>query len=163
MDKEQLRAYFDDAVNRRDEDEAIIYGGDLFNSGDMIHAILGFKKLQREKPEQYIHSALMYVSLTYRLSKVCRQNDGWMWEANLKETEDAATVANMYDHPKFDEFWDLLRHEQICWTIIAAEKSSEPEKTNYRRTAKSLMDNTEIRHQGDWFMDYYRFFAAHGF
>ena len=168
MDRSELRSYFDEAVKRGDEDEAVIYGTDLSDLGagarlgDMIHAMQGFKELQQEKPEKYIHSAIMYVSLAYRLSKACRSNDGWMWESNLKETEEAAAVANMYAHPKFDEFWDLLRHENICWTIIASENVGEPEKSRYKTRAKELMDNTEIRHSGDWFMEYYKFFEAHG-
>lgn len=165
MDKRELTIHFDDAVNRGDEEEAIIYGVDLADAGGIVHSMLGFKRLHERNPRQYIDSSLLYVSMAYRLSRAWRNSDdpAGLLGPNLKETADAANIADMYNGAQFDQFWDFLRHEQMCWNIIASEHATEPEKTKYRNEAKRLMDSTVVRQNGDWIMEYLKFFAAHGF
>lgn len=165
MDKNDLRIQFDNAVAQGSQDEAIIYGSDLVEMGDHIHVMLGYKKLQKQGPETNIKAALLYVQLAFQLSRSCRNSSELLssaWAMNLNETADAANVANMYEHPKFNEYWDYLIHEHICWNIIAAENSTGNTRSEYMAEAKNLMDTTKPLHNGDWIVDYLQFFVAHG-
>lgn len=164
MDKDELRNLFDKAVDSGDQNKAIEYGDELSDM-DAIHVMLGYKKLQSASPETNILAAIKYVQLALRVSRACRKNSDLidsMREMNLDETVDAANVANMYDHPTFDEYWDYLVHEYMCWNIVAAENSSGSKKAEYMAEVKELMDTTKLRHGGDWIVEYLQFFHDHG-
>ena len=169
MDRNELRALFDRAVANGDEDEAVIYGGDLLHLGEGIHVVAGFRKLQEQNPKKHANAALMYVTTVYRLSKAARDSvdstDGFydtIWNMNLHETENAARVADMYDDPVFNEYWDYLTNEQIGWILIAAERSTGEEKKRHQLDAVDLMDRSKIRHNGDWIQEYLEYFDKHG-
>lgn len=164
MDKNSLRELFDKAVNTGNQDEAILYGSELTEMGDYIHVMLGYKQLQERSPENYVRAALEYVRLAYQLSTSCRNSTTLInstWRMNVKETADAANVADLYSHPTFDALWDFLVHEYMCWNIIAAENTTGTESDEYRTELKNVMDTTVIRHKGDWILEYMEFFHAH--
>ena len=160
----EIMVLFDNAISCNDEDEAIIYGSDLIRSGELIHVMLGFKKLALSDIEQFSRSASLYMHLTVRLSRATRNDEGTastLLNANVKEIGNALELLETYNGEDLDELRDYLTWELICWYVLASEKSAGEEKSDYESKYLSLIKRSYVSHENDWIQEYLDFLKLH--
>lgn len=141
-----LQRLFDDAVSRRDESEAIIFGSDLLNSGKLIHVMVGFKKLAVLGFEQ---SRQLYISLAYRLSALLRrqkQDVGFFYRMQINELRDAIEMFRDSRDIDLPVNRKLLKCELMCWYILAWDNTPDDEATkwSFYQQCKSLMKELNL-------------------
>lgn len=144
MDVEELKQHFDLAVEKKDEAEAIIFGGELFSS-DPIHTVLGFKKLSSDGMAE---STLLYGVFTLRLAKATRSNPDLarkMRSMNLNELVEASRRLNkLIENTEFEyaanaqQTYNSILDEISCWDNIKEEPTEKIEESKSGTFASKL-------------------------
>lgn len=163
-EEKTLLQRFDEAVERNDEDEAIIYGSDLIQAGEMIHVMLGFKKLANAGFES---SEKLYLTLTFRLAYASRksgQNYGFLWRMTMNELETAIPMAKRIPEEDMALLARKLQCELMCWNAIAATCNSEDLDISqkYKQRAMDLMAAIDVSTADEWAHEYVSFVIEQG-
>lgn len=125
MTNEEIRQRFDQAVENKNEDEAIVFGSDLFYV-DPIHTTVGLKKLSAEGME---YATLMYSTLTLKIANDTRTGHAEsMRNMNLNELNEAVQrLSKVIENPEFEllanakEIYNGIFEEIIWWDKIGQE------------------------------------------
>lgn len=140
---------FDEAVIHSNEDEAIIYGSDLLQEGELIHVMLGFKKLA---DKGFSQSRDLYVNLVYRLSCAQRRSQSYAtWEMTLNELNYALGTIETADDENAKDNQIKLKREQMCWNAVAKVKTTEGEYAEkaYHTVALKLLGELTVNAAND--------------
>ena len=130
---------FDAAIAHSDEDEAIVFGGALLQAGEMLHVMLGFKKLAKKGFER---SEELYATLLYRLSIAQRRSQSFhVWKMTLNELVDAMDIIGTAGSEHTQENLFNLKRELMCWNAVAHRNSQEGETAIkcYHNTALEIL------------------------
>lgn len=140
---------FDEAVVQSNEDEAIIYGSDLLQEGELIHVMLGFKKLANKG---FLQSRELYVNLVYRLSYAQRRSQSYAtWKMTLNELHCAVATIGVADSESMKIVEQKLKRELMCWNAIAKTQTTEGENAaeQYRTAALELLSELTVNGAND--------------
>ena len=140
---------FDEAIAQSNEDEAIIYGSDLLQEGELIHVMLGFKKLA---DKGFSQSRELYVNLVYRLSYAQRRSQSYAtWKMTLNELHCAVAAIGVMDSESIKTLKQKLKRELMCWNAIAKTQTTEGENVaeHYRTVALELLGELTVNGAND--------------
>ena len=109
---------FDQAIEQMDEDAAIVYGSALLSQGEMLHVMLGFKKLEKEG---FSRSKELYLNLACRLSSALRKakKPSTFKRMQLNEIKYALGIIKSTDGDNIKQYAIDLKNEQLRWEEIA--------------------------------------------
>lgn len=144
MTNEEIRQRFEQAVENKNEDEAILFGNELFYD-DPIHITVGLKKLSAEGME---FATFMYSVFTLKIAKAMRADSAHAESArnmNLNELNEAVQrLSKVIENPEFEflaeakETYNGIFEEIICWDKIGREPETQGAEAKLNTAAPKL-------------------------